>query len=207
MCNHKWTLFFLILTFTQYGSQAQQIYLVGGNIVNVKDGKVEKNMTIVIEDSVIWKIEKSNPNLKIPATATVINLDGKYIMPGMIDSHIHFYQSGGLYTRPDHINVPNIYSYEKDQQWISDNREDIMRRYLACGITTVMDMGGPMSNFEVRKYCNQSPMSPNALVTGPLISTYAPPNFDKNDPPVIKVNNEEEAIGEARRQLPFHPDY
>jgi imidazolonepropionase-like amidohydrolase len=207
MCNHKWTLFFLILTFTQYGSQAQQIYLVGGNIVNVKDGKVEKNMTIVIEDSVIRKIEKSNPNLKIPATATVINLDGKYIMPGMIDSHIHFYQSGGLYTRPDHINVPNIYSYEKDQQWISDNREDIMRRYLACGITTVMDMGGPMSNFEVRKYCNQSPVSPNALVTGPLISTYAPPNFDKNDPPVIKVNNEEEAIGEVRRQLPFHPDY
>jgi imidazolonepropionase-like amidohydrolase len=197
----------LILAFTQYGSQAQQIYLVDGNIVNVKDGKVDKNMTIVIEDSVIRKIEKSNAKLEIPATATVINLNGKYIMPGMIDSHIHFFQSGGLYTRPDHINVPNIYSYEKDQHWISDNREDIMRRYLACGITTVMDMGGPMTNFEVRKYCNQSPVSPNALVTGPLISTYAPPNFDKNDPPIIKVNNEEEAIAAVRKQLPFHPDY
>ena len=168
MWNRKWTLFFLILAFSQFGSKAQQIYLVDGNIVNVKDGKVYKNMTIVIEDSVIRKIEKSNPKLKIPATATVINLNGKYIMPGMIDAHIHFYQSGGLYTRPDHINVPNIYSYVKDQQWISDNREDLMRRYLACGITTVMDMGGPMSNFEVRKYCNQSPVSPNALVTGPL---------------------------------------
>ncbi len=207
MWNRKWTLFFLILAFSQFGSKAQQIYLVDGNIVNVKDGKVYKNMTIVIEDSVIRKIEKSNPKLKIPATATVINLNGKYIMPGMIDAHIHFYQSGGLYTRPDHINVPNIYSYVKDQQWISDNREDLMRRYLACGITTVMDMGGPMSNFEVRKYCNQSPVSPNALVTGPLISTYAAPNFDKNDPPIIKVNNEEEAIAAVRRQMPFHPDY
>ena len=108
MYNYKWTLFFLILAFTQYASQAQQIYLVGGNIVNVKDGKVDKNMTIVIEDSVIREIEKSNTKLKIPATATVINLNGKYIMPGMIDAHIHFYQSGGLYTRPDHINVPNI---------------------------------------------------------------------------------------------------
>ncbi|HEY4936531.1 MAG TPA: hypothetical protein VII44_08120 [Puia sp.] len=135
MWNRKWTLFFLILAFSQYGSKAQQIYLVDGNIIYVKDGKVDKNMTIVIEDSVIRKIEKSNPKLKIPATATVINLNGKYIMPGMIDAHIHFYQSGGLYTRPDHINVPNIYSYVKDQQWISDNREDLMRRYLACGVT------------------------------------------------------------------------
>jgi imidazolonepropionase-like amidohydrolase len=88
MWNRKWTLFFLILAFSQFGSKAQQIYLVDGNIVNVKDGKADKNMTIVIEDSIIRKIEKSNPKLKIPATATVINLNGKYIMPGMIDAHI-----------------------------------------------------------------------------------------------------------------------
>jgi hypothetical protein len=94
-----------------------------------------------------------------------------------------------LYTRPDALNLGKVFPYEKDQQWIKDNHNDLMRRYLACGITTVADVGGPMSNYEVRTNNSSNPNSPAAWVTGPLISTYQPPNLDKKDPPIIKVNN------------------
>ncbi len=34
-------------------------------------------------------------------------------MPGMTDAHIHFFQSGGLYTRPDVIDLRSKVPYEK----------------------------------------------------------------------------------------------
>lgn len=49
------------------------------------------------------------------------------------------------------MNLGKVYPYENDQQWIRENHNDLMRRYLACGITTVADVGGPMSNYDVRK--------------------------------------------------------
>ena len=192
---------------TQFGiCQHQTLVITGINLVSTKDGKIESDMSVLIEDSLIKDIAKES-KLKIPTGATIIDGKGKWLMPGLIDAHIHFFQSGGLYTRPDGLNLGKYYSYEKDQQWIKDNLDDEMRRYLACGITTVMDVGGPMRNFETRAFCDESPVSPNAYVTGPLISTYVPPNLDKKDPPIILAKTEDEARDQVRKQLPFHPDF
>ena len=192
---------------TQFGiCQHQTLVITGINLVSTKDGKIESDISVLIEDSLIKDIAKES-KLKIPTGATIIDGKGKWLMPGLIDAHIHFFQSGGLYTRPDGLNLGKYYSYEKDQQWIKDNLDDEMRRYLACGITTVMDVGGPMRNFETRAFCDESPVSPNAYVTGPLISTYVPPNLDKKDPPIILAKTEDEARDQVRKQLPFHPDF
>jgi len=82
-----------------------------------------------------------------------------------------------------------------------------MGRYLACGITTVIDVGGPMSNYATRNKANAFIASPTAFVTGPLVSTYTPPNLDKKDPPIITVKTPEEAREMVKRQLPFKPDF
>ena len=105
------------------------------------------------------------------------------------------------------MNLGAVYPYEKDQQWIKDNMDGLMARYLACGITTVIDVGGPFSNYSIRSKINADPKAPDAWVTGPLISTYLPPNLDKKDPPIIKVNSPGEARELVRRQLPFKPDF
>lgn len=176
-------------------------------IVNTKDGKLQPSQTVVVRGEKIIQVSKYNPKMKVPDSVTVVDGTGKFIMPGLVDGHIHFFQSGGLYTRPDAVDLGKVYSYEKDQQWIRDNHNDIMRRYLACGITSVADVGGPMSNYDVRKKNSNNSNSPAAWVTGPLISTYQPPNLDKNDPPIIKVSTEEEARELVRKQLPFKPDF
>ena len=176
------------------------------NVINVVTGKAEADQTIVIEGD---RITASGPSKKIkaPANATTIDGTGKYVMPGMTDAHIHFFQSGGLYTRPDGANLNRVYPYEKDQQWIKDNLYGLMARYLACGITTVIDVGGPMSNYSIRDSVNAYVAAPNAWVTGPLVSTYQPPNLDKKDPPIVKVSTPEEARELVKRQLPLKPDF
>jgi imidazolonepropionase-like amidohydrolase len=176
-------------------------------IVNTKDGKLQPSQTVVVRGETIVQVSKYSSKTKVPDSVKVVDGTGKFLMPGLVDGHIHFFQSGGLYTRPDALNLGKVYAYEKDQQWIKDNHNDLMRRYLACGITSVADVGGPMSNYDVRKKNNENRNSPAAWVTGPLISTYQPPNLDKKDPPIIKVTTEEEARELVRKQLPYKPDF
>ncbi|AEW00612.1 amidohydrolase [Niastella koreensis] len=189
-----------------YQQPATPVCITHVNVVNVITQKTDADQTVVIENNRISAVG-STKKVKTPANAQVIDGTGKYLMPGMTDAHIHFFQSGGLYTRPDAVNLNSVYPYEKDQQWVKDNRADLMARYLACGITTVIDVGGPFSNYAIRSQLDTTILAPNAFVTGPLISTYLPPNLDKNDPPIIKVNSEQEARDLVKKQLPYKPDF
>ncbi|SHN13112.1 amidohydrolase family protein [Chitinophaga sp. CF418] len=176
------------------------------NLIDVNTSKTLADQTIIIEHDRILATGPSK-KLKTPAGATVIDATGKYVMPGMTDAHIHFFQTGGLYTRPDALNLMAVYPYEKDQQWAKEHLNDMMARYLACGITTVVDVGGPFSNFAIRDKVNADPHATNAWVTGPLVSTYLPPNLDKNDPPIVKVTTPEAARELVKKQLPYKPDF
>jgi imidazolonepropionase-like amidohydrolase len=201
-------LFLLIVPFiiNAQTQPATAICITKVNVVNVISGKIDPDQTIIIENDRIAAVGPSK-KIKALANATIIDGTGKYVLPGLTDAHIHFFQSGGLYTRPDGLNLNSIYPYEKDQQWIKDNLNDLMARNLACGITTVIDVGGPMSNYTIRDQVNKNILAPTALVTGPLISTYQPSNLDPKDPPIIKVTTAEEAKDLVKKQLPFKPDF
>ncbi len=190
----------------QIDTSQRSFAIIHANVVNVITGKIDRDQTIVVENrkiSTVGNFAKTKP----PANIRVIDGTNKFVMPGMTDAHIHFFQSGGLYTRPDGLNLNSVYSYEKDQKWIKDNLSDLMKRYLAAGITTVIDVGGPLNNYAIRDKLNKLDSAPTAWVTGPLISTYEPPNLDKKDPPIVKVKTEEEARELVRKQLPYKPDF
>lgn len=189
-----------------YKQPAEPVYITHVNVVNVITQKTDADQTVVIDHGRITNVGPAK-KIKTPANAFIIDGTGKYLMPGMTDAHIHFFQSGGLYTRPDAVNLNSAYPYEKDQQWIKDNQADLMARYLACGITTVIDVGGPMSNYAIRSKLDTTTLAPNVFVTGPLVSTYLPPNLDKNDPPIVKVTSEQEARDLVKKQLPYKPDF
>lgn len=176
------------------------------SVVDVTTGKLLENQTIVWKEGKIISVLPGNKTV-LPADAVVVNGQGKFVLPGLMDSHIHFFQSGGLYTRPDGFDFTKVMPYEKDQQWIKDNHAITMKRYIANGITSVIDVGGPLSNFTIRDSINPKIRAPHTIVTGPLISTYGPPNLDKADPPIIKVNNAEEARALVRKQLPYKPSF
>ena len=186
-------------------AQNKPIVIKDVNLIDVVKGKVVKKATVVIEGTKIKEVFARKP--KIPTDAQIIEGKGKWLMPGMVDGHIHFFQSGGLYTRPDAIDLRKIWSYEKEKAEIKKRLPDLMKRYLRCGVTTVIDVGGPMTNFEIRKQYSKEAKAPNILVTGPLVSTYLPEAFKIDDPPIIKVNSPEEARKLVQKQLPFKPDF
>ncbi|RYC67538.1 amidohydrolase family protein [Spirosoma sordidisoli] len=182
----------------------QPVVIVGGNLIDVETGRVRENVSVLIENETIRKIGK---NLPVPPGATVIDAKGKWLLPGLVDSHIHLFQSGGLYTRPDGINLTKYRPYETERQWLRDNMGDLLRRYLACGITTVIDIGGPLYQYPYRDRFNKQYTSPTILLTGPLVSTYQPPAFNIEDSPILKASTPEEARELVRKQLPYKPDF
>lgn len=176
------------------------------HVVDVKKGRLLEDYTVIWKAGKITDVLPAN-RATLPPDAVQIDGRGKFLIPGLMDSHIHFFQSAGLYTRPDGLDFRMIMPYEKDQQWIRENHHHTMKRYLATGITTVVDVGGPFYNFTIRDSINSRLPAPRTIVTGPLISTYAPPNLDERDPPIIKAHTPEEAREQVRRQLPFKPAF
>jgi len=184
---------------------AQQIIISNVNLVDVKKGKLLAGQAIVINGE---KIEQVVPVAKLKPIAGAQIIDGseKYLMPGMTDAHIHFFQSGGLYTRPDVVDLRSKVPYEKERAFGISNATDYLNRYLRLGITSVIDVGGPMANFSIRDSISKTKLSPNILVTGPLFSMVDRDQFG-NDRPIIKITSTEEADALFKKMLPYKPDF
>jgi len=98
----------MVLTSPAWG-QSSVIVIEGGTLIDGTGGPPRAGTTILIEGN---RIRQIGDRLSVPDGAQVISAQGKYIIPGLIDTHIH---SGG--------------------PWMH-------RLFLANGVTTVRDMGG-----------------------------------------------------------------
>ena len=64
------------------------VALTGGTLVDGNGGQPLPNATILIEDERITQVGHA-ANTPTPPGARVIDLAGKWVMPGMVDGHIH----------------------------------------------------------------------------------------------------------------------
>jgi imidazolonepropionase-like amidohydrolase len=143
----------------------------------------------------------------VPAGARIIDGRGQWVTPGLIDGHVHFFQSGNLYTRPDVADFNRWMPYSKEVARNKARLPDTFKVWLASGVTSVVDVGGPLWNFQVRDTARASPAAPRVSVAGPLISMVARPQLDLGDPPIIKVDSPDDARALVARLLSHHPDY
>ena len=184
---------------------SKSIAIVNANVIDVEQGVLKEKQTILIEGGRIKSVNIKQKRL--PKDVKIIDATGKYIMPGLVDAHIHFFQSGGLYTRPDAIDLQKYRPYEEEIAWLKKEAGTIAKRYLQAGITTVVDVGGPMHNYNIRDQFKEDPLAPSIYLTGPLVSTYQPEAFKIADPPIVKVNDPEEAKVLVQKQIPLKPDF
>jgi len=167
---------------------------------------LEPGATIVIAGDRI-QLAGAGITLELPQGAKIIDARGKWVIPGLVDSHVHFFQSGNLYTRPDGADFNAVVPYEKEVARNKARLDATFKVWLASGVTGVVDTGGPMWNFDVRDRAATSPAAPRVAVAGPLLSMIDRPQLDLGDPPIIKVTSPGEARTLAARELAHNPDY
>jgi imidazolonepropionase-like amidohydrolase len=185
--------------------RAEKISLVGATVINPADGKVLPNATVVIDGT---KIERASMGKQNAASlGRQIDCVGKFILPGYIDTHVHFFQSADLFTRPDGADFNSIRPYKDEVAWIKSHLDDVFARYIRCGITSVVDDGGPMWNFEVRKKANATAKAPRVAVAGPLISSVSREKLDLGDPPIVKIDGPEQAREFVRKLAEQKPNF
>jgi imidazolonepropionase-like amidohydrolase len=182
------------------------VAIVGGTVVHPeRDGAAaeEPGATVVIEGDRIVSVGRG----PAPAGATVVDATGKWVIAGLVDSHVHFFQSGNLYTRPDVVDLTRWVSYARETQRNQARLPATFKVWLASGVTSVVDVGGPMWNFDVRAAAERTPAAPRVEVAGPLVSMVSRAELDLGDPPIIKVTSTTEAEALVRRELARRPDF
>jgi imidazolonepropionase-like amidohydrolase len=185
--------------------QSSVTVILGPTIIDGTGRPGIKNGALVIENGRIRDIGPRG-NVRIPANARLIDAKNKFVIPGLIDAHVHFFQSADIYTRPDVVDLRKIRPYQTELDWIKERLPVTFARYLASGITGVVDVGGPMWNFEVREMAEKTKNAPRVAVAGPLVSTFVPDALQTLDPPIIKANSPDHARELVRRQLDRKPD-
>jgi imidazolonepropionase-like amidohydrolase len=192
----------LVLAFSLFTAtlRAEKISLVGATVINPADGKVLPNATVTINGD---KIERVSMGKQDASTlGKQISCAGKFILPGYIDTHVHFFQSADLFTRPDGTDLNAVRPYKDEVEWIKSHLDDVFARYIRCGITSVVDVGGPMWNFEVRKEAK----APRVAIAGPLISSVSREKLDLGDPPIVKIETPDQARDFVRKLAEQKPD-
>ena len=101
-------LLLLILALMTASVQAQSrnatLIINGGTLIDGTGGPPVADAAVVVIGD---RIADAGPSSKIivPKNKKTIDARGKWIIPGLIDAHVHFFQSGDLYTRPDIIDL------------------------------------------------------------------------------------------------------
>lgn len=167
---------------------------------------VEPMATLVIAGDKI-QLAGAGITLELPQGATIIDGRGKWVVPGLVDSHVHFFQSGNPYTRPDGADFNAVVPYKDEVARNKARLPATFKVWLASGVTGVVDIGGPFWDFDVRDQAAVSSAAPRMAVAGPLFSFVSRPQLDLGDPPIVETDTIEAAMALLTKELDRNPDY
>src|SRR5262245_32338438 len=170
----------LTISMTVWAQQRQLLVIDHVTIIDGTGNTPIRNGAIVVEGNRIQQVGPRG-NIRSGPGVTIVDANGKFAIPGLIDAHVHFDQSGDIFTRPDAIDLRKLRSYEAEIAFIKERLPVTLMRYLASGVTGVVDMGGPAWSFEVRDLANKTVNAPRVAVAGTLISTHGVPELESND--------------------------
>lgn len=121
------------------------------NATVIDEGGRRERVDVLIDAGVITAVRPAADTL--PAGA--IDATGQFLVPGLVDSHVHLAHSGTL-------------------DLAGDTLANNLRAQLLSGVTQVVDLGGPISLFNLRDRLDAAGgPTPRIWATGPFLTTAA----------------------------------
>jgi imidazolonepropionase-like amidohydrolase len=164
------------------------VAFMNGRVI-VGDGRILDHATVLVEDGKILKIAQNGMN--IPKDSQTIPLDGKTLLPGFIDAHIHICMDGS----PD----PVAAGLTESPTITTLKAAESARRTLMSGVTTVRDMGGKDGiDFGLRQAIDSGLIpGPRMLISGRLICMTGGHGWQVG----LEANGPDEVRKAAREQI------
>ncbi len=152
--------------------------LVGARLIDGLGGPPIEDSVLLLREGRIHALGERGA-IEIPADSKVVNLEGRTIIPGLINSHAHVGSLDGLRYGPRRYSRRNVV-----------NQLELYARY---GVTTVQSMGGGRkASLELRDRQETPSLTRTRLfVAGPVMS-----------PPTL-----EDALSFLDRLVPTRPDF
>jgi imidazolonepropionase-like amidohydrolase len=172
----SWIALFLLgslFTLAQTKPTSRQIWITDVTIVSPDDLAHLDRGSVFIENGRIARVER-NQSARPPAGAIVFSGKGGFLIPGLIDSHVHLASVPGvgveLMVNPDAAQAAMIAGYYKQ----------LPRSYLYFGYTTLVDLA--VVRREVLNDFRRAPLHPDLYDCGPSVPlangypmSFAPP--------------------------------
>ena len=103
----------------------------------------QRDMAVTVEDGVISSVAPS-AIARVPAGAKTIDLEGAYLMPGLINMHVHFCGSGKPVSAGDAGSLMKKLDNPVGRAVVRGILKGSARQQLASGVTTVRGAGDPL---------------------------------------------------------------
>lgn len=141
----------------------------GVTLIDGNGGAPVANATVVVRGNRIEDV--ATGTVPVPAGAEVIDAKGKYLIPGLMDIHIHLRGSRGADVTATALQQGPRNTASGDEQWRPGIRA--LHSYLYAGVTTVYDAGNrPEYIMALRdKERKGEIVSPRILATGGMVAS------------------------------------
>jgi len=103
-------------------SAPEILVILGGTLIDGNGGPPVQDALIVIRDNRIESVSSGGQG-NYPADARVLNADGKFILPGFMDAHVHY--AGWMAELNLNYGVTSIFSIGSGGEWALAQRDAI----------------------------------------------------------------------------------
>ena len=146
---------------------ANKIALVGGTLINGTGASALENSVLLIDGNRIAAVGQQG-SLSIPQDYTIISTEGRTVMPGLWDMHVHLLYAG-------HTNFPYWHRTYTDQ-FTDTIMPATALQLLQSGVTSARDLGAPPESiFRIREQITNNEIpGPTLYVAGPQLTPQPP---------------------------------
>jgi imidazolonepropionase-like amidohydrolase len=123
------------------------------NVIDATGSPVQPDMTVIVRGERIAAVAKTG-KVKIPSHAQVVDGQGRYLIPGLWDMHVH-----------------TVFG-----DWVPKNEKVTLPLFIANGVTGVRDMGGDLDVLKAwrSEIASGKLLGPRMVIAGPMLDGPVP---------------------------------